>query len=191
MTVFEFVFGLFSIVVSLALAHLLAGVADLIRNSRRVKVSFVHAVWMWATFAVTVGNWAALWPFHQLPSWPAWSVLLMVLVVTSNYLLCYLVTPEIPAEGPIDLVAFHESSRRSYLSAFAALGLISIPGNVIFGVAGQYSDWLRDTLISLPALLFILLPLFLKARWAQILGAIVSAALATLFMVSATNIATS
>src|SRR5262245_51527342 len=114
MSVFEFVFGLFSIVVSLALAHLLAGIADLIRNRKRVKFSFVHALWMLSAFSLTIGNWAGLWPFHTLATWPTWSILLMVLVVVGCYFICYFVIPETKGEGPIDLVDFQMRERRSY-----------------------------------------------------------------------------
>jgi hypothetical protein len=189
MTVFEFVFGLFSIVLALGLTHLLAGFAELIRNAERVRFSAIHALWMWTAFALTIGNWASLWAFRTLASWPAWSVLLLVLVVVTQYVVCALVTPDTRAEGRIDLVAFHEREHRRYLPAFAAIGLLSIIANLIFGGAAQYDQWLRDTLVATPALVAILVPLFIRARWAQIAGAAVSAALATYFLAIATTVA--
>src|SRR5262245_59379316 len=121
MSVFEFVFGLFSIVVSLALTHLLTGVAELIRNRSRVKFSAIHALWVLSAFALTVGNWAGLWPLRTLESWPAWSILLTILVVVSVYFICYFVTPDAKDEGPIDLVDFQMRERRSYLLSIIAL----------------------------------------------------------------------
>lgn len=189
MSVFEFVFGLFSIVVSLALTHLLAAVADLIRNRRRVRFSFVHALWMWSAFCVTIGNWAGMWAFRSFPAWPVWSILLMTLVVVACYFICYLVAPETRQEGPIDLPDFHVRERGSYLAAFLALSLLSLGANPIFHTVAGLTAWLRDSVIASIALTFVIAPMVFKEKWLQVVSAIITAALATYFMAASTNIA--
>jgi hypothetical protein len=48
MTSFELVFGLITIITSLALTHLLAGFVDVLRNAQRVRFSAPHALWAWS-----------------------------------------------------------------------------------------------------------------------------------------------
>ena len=78
MTAFELVFGLITIITSLALTHLLEGFVNLVRNPARVHFSATHALWAWTGFASAVGNWASFWEMRTLKSWPAWAVLLIV-----------------------------------------------------------------------------------------------------------------
>lgn len=190
MTVFEFVFGLFSVVMSLGIAHLLGGAADLIRHRRRVKFSLVHTLWMWSAFAITVGNWAGLWYLRDMTGWPSWSVLLMIMVAATCYFICRFVTPDVRAEGVIDLEKFHTQERVSYLSGFIALTILALIVNLSFHMVTSYVAAVRDSVISAMALALVLIPLFLKARWAQLTGAIGMALLGAFFVVSSTNIVT-
>ena len=59
MTSFELVFGLMTIITSLALTHLLAGFVGVLRNAERVRFSALHALWAWSAFISTIGNWAS------------------------------------------------------------------------------------------------------------------------------------
>lgn len=190
MTVFEFVFGLFSVVMSLGIAHLLSGAAELIRHRGRVKFSLVHALWMWSAFAITVGNWAGLWYLRDMTAWPSWSVLLMIMVAATCYFICCFVTPDTRAEGVIDLGEFHAQERVSYLSAFIALIFLALIVNLSFHMVSSYVAAARDSVLSAVALVLVLLSLFLKARWAQLFGAIGMALLGAFFIVSSTNIVT-
>jgi hypothetical protein len=165
------------VVISLGVAHLLGGVADLVRNRARVKFSLVHALWIWSAFCVTVGNWGGLWALRPLQSWPGWSILLMVAVAATCYFICYFVTPPTTNAGAVDLREFHKRERANYLSAFVALSILSLAVNPIFGAMSSYMDWVRDSAIALTALAFVLLPLLLAAQWAQLTGAIATALL--------------
>ena len=52
------------------------------------------------------------WMRPWLTNWPAWSVLLSVALVIVQYVFCAFVTPEVPAQGPVDLAGFHEREHR-------------------------------------------------------------------------------
>ena len=106
MTVFEFVFGPSSIIISLALTHLLAGSVAL-RTAERVRFSIPHALWVWSAFVLAVGNWASTWELRLMNAWPSWTVLLLIVVALSQYILCAFVTPESRSETTIDLAALH------------------------------------------------------------------------------------
>lgn len=189
MSIFEFVYGFMSIVTSLAVTHLLAGFVRLMRNAGRVRFSLVHALWAWAAFASTIGNWAASWSLRTLDFWPAWALLLTLATSIGQYVFCAFVTPDVPREGKIDLVAFHEQKRGGYLWAFFALGVIAVAYNFGFGLTNHYADWLRDTLLTIPVFAMILVAIFVRASWAQVLSVVIVTIVQTYFLIAAANIA--
>jgi hypothetical protein len=78
MRAFDLVFGLLTIISSLALTHLLTTFVSLLRSWNRVQFSAIHGLWAWSPFAGTVVNWASYWEFRKLTAWPARMVLLTV-----------------------------------------------------------------------------------------------------------------
>jgi hypothetical protein len=189
MTVFEFVYGFMSIVTSLAVTHTLAGFVALARNANRVRFSLVHALWAWSAFATTIGNWAASWESRTLPSWPAWTVLLTLVNSIGQYVACAFVTPELREGVSIDLVEFHRSKGVFYLAAFFVLGLLAIAFNVTFGLEHYYSQWVRDTLLTLPLLALLVVAIFIRVGWVQMACAAIQGVLSTYFLIVAINIA--
>ena len=183
MSAFELVFGLVSIITSLALTHLLAGFVGLLRNTERVRFSALYALWAWSAFASTIGNWAAFWGLRALTSWPAWTVLLTVATMICQYVFCAFVTPATTPEGEIDLVAFHHREHRRYILAAVALFGVSIAFDFALGGAHFYAAWWRDTVVSVLGAALGLLAVFVTARWAQIVSAVSVAALVTYFMI--------
>lgn len=113
MSAFELVFGLMTIITSLALTHLLTGFVGLLRNAERVRFPVLHAPRAWSALAGTIGNWASYWRLGSQTSWPALAVLLIVATTIVQHVFCSFVTPETPAEGEIDLAAFHHRGSRA------------------------------------------------------------------------------
>ena len=188
MSAFELVFGLVSIITSLALTHLLAGFVSLLRNAQRVRFSATHALWAWSAFASTIGNWASFWGLHALTSWPAWTVLLSVATMICQYTFCAFVTPETPAEGAIDLLAFHQREHRRYILASVALFAVSAAFDLALGRAHYYAAWWRDTAVSMLGVALGFLAVVMTARWVQIISAALISALVTGFMVITCNV---
>ena len=50
MSAFEFVGVLFSVIVGLAISHLLSAASELVENHSRVKIYWVNAVWFITVF---------------------------------------------------------------------------------------------------------------------------------------------
>ncbi|WP_395645568.1 hypothetical protein [Terricaulis sp.] len=188
MSVFEFVLALTSVISGLALAHMLTGVVGLLRNAQRVRFSLVHALWMWSAFSTTIGNWAADWSLRTVTEWPAWMLLLIIASKIAQYVFCVFVTPDLPTEGKIDLVAFHASERRGYFGAVFAFTAVALVFNIAFGAAEAYAHWLRDSAITLIAIAVTLLAFFVRAYWAQLLAAAVFAALGSYFLLAAASL---
>ena len=66
MTVFEFATTLWSIMFSIAFAHMLASLARLLQLGRQVRWSPLHAIWWTSIFVCVVSNWISLWALRQL-----------------------------------------------------------------------------------------------------------------------------
>ena len=189
MSAFDLVFGLMSIITSLALTHLLVGFVGLLRSTGRVRVSFLHALWAWSAFASTIGNWASYWPLRTLTSWPAWTVLLTVAIAIFQYVFCALVTPETPTEGEIDLNAFHQREPRRYILASVALFGLAAAFALALGRAKFYSTWWRESEFLILGVALGLLALLVKMRWVQTVAAVATAVLFTYYMIITCNIA--
>lgn len=188
MTSFELVFGLVTIVTSLALTHLMSGFVVVLRNAGRVQFSALHALWAWVAFILTIGNWASFWGLRSLTSWPAWAVLLSVATMIVQYVLCAFVTPDTPTEGKIDLGEFHQREHRRYILAAITLFTLALGLNFALGGANYYADWWRDSVFSLTGLALALLAFVIKARWAQVFSAAALAAMATCYTIITCNV---
>lgn len=188
MTPFEYIFGFTSIVIALAVTHMVVGIVALVRAGDRVKYSAIHALWMFTIFGGVVGNWAVGWTAREVTDWPNWSVQLKIAMPILQYAVCAFITPDVPHDGPIDLVAFHERERRRYLGVMLVFAVVTQLYNMAAGGAALLSDWLRDSAVTLTFIGAILLGLLVSARWAQWTAALVGAALAVYFVSVATTL---
>ena len=188
MTAFEIVFVLLTMIVSLAIAHLLNGFVIILRNTSRVRFSLLHTLWIWIAFALLIGNWAASWEMRSVVSWPSWAVLVILANFTIQYVFCALVTPERMETDNLDLEEFHTRQRHLYISALVALLLASLVLNFTLGGSNFYQSWWRDSVLTLAVLILSLIALFVNARRAQIACATLIAGLSTYYMVVACNV---
>jgi len=186
-TPFEFVFALISIITSLALTQIIAGVVAIIRHRRRGSLSLTHALWIWIAFAVVVGNWGALWGTQADPAWPAIRVFAWLISMTSLYAFCALVIPEIDRNKPLDLNDFHEHEGRRYIIAHNVFALLaSIMAVLVSGLSVESRNFLLPSTIA-----FVLGTVALATRGrAQTVATVPIALLALAFMlVNIDNIA--
>lgn len=130
MNTFEYVSVIFTVVVSLAFTHLLAGVVRLIQT-RGVKFSFVHASWIALLVFCCVDYWFSIWHLRDAETWTLGFVAFLLLMATVLYVACGLA---LPREGEVadglDLNAFYLTNRRRFLSALFVYQLLSIFGNL-------------------------------------------------------------
>lgn len=96
MTSFEFVFGMISVITSLALTRLLSGCAGLYRHSDRIRFSWRHACWTAMALMLLLGNWAAFWQMRDIRVWSGLEALIPLLFVSVLYAFCDLVMPDEP-----------------------------------------------------------------------------------------------
>lgn len=133
MTTFEFVSVLLSIVVSLAFAHLLTGIARLIQ-AKVVNPSLPYVGWVGIFLFCCVDYWFSLWQARVTPQWSLTYVLFWLAVGAVLYLTCWLVVPtESAVEDQIDLSKFFETRRRGFLGAYLVYVAMGLFANLSIG----------------------------------------------------------
>jgi hypothetical protein len=167
MSAFEHVTALLSFVYALALTHLLARIAELVVARDRVRFSGLLALGMANAVLLVFTNWLSIWDLHSVKSWDLATITLQFLFAVSIYLLCVLVGPKTPDEGPIDLEAFFWRQRPYFYSAILACVLLALVANLAFLKSANVSLFVKENLATLPMLVPTILALVSRARWVQ------------------------
>ena len=153
MSAFEHVIVLLSFVYALAIAHLLLTVAGIVRGWSRVRFSWFHAYWMLNALIVLVVDWISFYDLRQIKGWSMPVIFMTIFIALIDYLQAALVCPEIPPEGPIDLVAFHQNQSRRYIAAFGLSAADALIANVVLGGAFSISAWMVQNLAVIPLII--------------------------------------
>lgn len=133
MTAFEYVSILLSIVVSLALAHLLHGVATVIKAGVS-RWSAVVVAWNAYAAILCIDYWFSVWSVRNEPVWTLGFVTFLLALGGLLYLCCHLVMPDVEHGRRVDLAGFRDARPRRYLAvlfAYQACGAVanlSLPG---------------------------------------------------------------
>lgn len=184
MSPFEFVFGLISIITSLALTTIIAGAVRILRHPDRTDTSATHVLWLWTAFALVIANWGGLWHAQTNPLWPAPRVLVWVAAMTSLYAFSALVVPQTSPSHGLSLRSFHESEGRKYILAHNLFALLAIP---VLLTEHAPNGGFQDFLPAMAAFALGTVAFFTRGR-IQLVTSLLVAGLATAYMVSKTSI---
>lgn len=160
MTTFEFVSVLLSLVVSLALAHVLTGMARML-VAKGMKFSFVLFGWMAVALFDCVDLWFSLWAARDTAVWSLGYVLLWLAAAIAIYLFAWVVVPEGKLDG-VDLRAYHDENRRKFLPLAASYLVVDFLINM---TVAQF-----QSLVSFEAVIFympIVVAWIWPNRWVQ------------------------
>jgi len=181
MTIFEFVFGMISVITSLALTRLLSGCVGLYRHAAQIRFSWRHACWIAVALMVLIGNWASFWQRRDWQVWGPLDVLIPLVFIGVLYAFCDLVMPDEPKAGQVlDLRDYHAQQGRRYKAmhlVFATLALL-----VIARSSSDFEHWLDGAMFALVAAVSTAVALRARRVWLDTLAAIVLVMLAPLFM---------
>ncbi|WP_158884101.1 hypothetical protein [Rhodanobacter sp. L36] len=183
MTSFEFVFGLISVITSLALTNMLGGAVSLYRHAERVQLSWRHGLWVAIAFMVLIANWAAFWKSHDQRLWSALDILIPLAFVSVLYAFCDLVMPDKTAEhAVVNLREYHLRKGGRYKTlqlAFAIMALILIAHR-----EHTLAHWFGASKFAILAALIGALALRARSTWLDTATAIVLALLGIVFMIA-------
>jgi len=93
MQMFEYVIVLISIVIGLALTHLMQGIAGLIQHPSRARTWWVHLVWVAYMFLSIVFWWWWEFQLQHIETWTFAIYLFVVLYAFYLYLICAILFP--------------------------------------------------------------------------------------------------
>lgn len=165
MTASEHVLILLSLVVSLALAHLLSGIARLI-HARHVRWSWLHGAWLLLVFVLLVDFWISVWQLRLQEDWNILQVFFWMAMATIQYMIAALVVPDKVPETGMDLADFHERNRSRYIGLFFV--------NLIFAIAANLmlEGFSSANYINFAGIVFLAAAGFARRRWLQWLGTV-------------------
>ena len=111
---FEYFIGLYTIIVGLGIALLVRSVGQMIEGSDRLRLYWVHTIWLLIIFVSHIGSWFFLWKYHGVTEWRVMESLLLLIVPTLLYLASHLAVPEIEeyAEDQYDLKDYYFNRNR-------------------------------------------------------------------------------
>jgi len=144
---FDYVAVLLSIVISLALAHLLTGIAHMIQDGVR-RFSIPLAQWILFSLFLCVDYWFYVWHLHGETLWSLPYVGLLLAQASMIFVAARLIVPAASDNSAIDMTAFFERNRRKYMAVVIALAAVnefinlSLPGFGSLQVALLVGAWI-------------------------------------------------
>ena len=130
---FDYIAVLLSIVISLALAHLLIGIAHMIQDGVR-RFSIPLAQWILFSLFLCVDYWFYIWQLHRETLWSLPYVCLLLFQASIIFVAARLIVPAASDDAAIDMTAFFDRNRRKYMAVVIVLAAIneiinvSLPG---------------------------------------------------------------
>ena len=115
MSPFEFVTVFCSLIVGLALSHILRAVSDLYEIRERVKLYWVNSLWVITVTMWPIFTWWGLWKLSiDLDEWHYAQYWFLVTNLASIYFFTTLVLPKATDEGIIDLEEHYYSVHKAF-----------------------------------------------------------------------------
>jgi hypothetical protein len=182
MTSFEFVFGMISVITSLALTRLLSGCVGLYRHAEHIRFSWRHGFWTAMAFMLLVGNWAQFWRLRQVQAWGVLDVISPLVFVGVLYAFCDLLIPDEPNEGQVlDLRDYHARQGRRYKTMHLVFTVLAVL--VIAHRSSSFDAWLPASGFALVAAACTGVALWTRRAWLDTLAVIMLVAMAPVFLV--------
>ncbi|MGQ0560091.1 MAG: hypothetical protein ACT4OE_11020 [Sphingosinicella sp.] len=132
MSMFEYVIILISIVIGLALTHLMQGVANIIAHPKRAPIWWVHLVWVAYVLLVTVFWWWWQFNLQHVESWTFGRYLFVLGYAFLIYLMCVFLLPR-DLEGYEGYQDYFLDRRHWFYGLMIALGAIDLIDTLLKG----------------------------------------------------------
>lgn len=131
MNPFDYLNVLISIILGLALAKILSGLATVIAARERVDFYWPPIVWAIWIFFIAVQHWWAQYPLRYQKQWTFLDFWLLLLVPVGFFLLSALVLPEPDENGKLDLGEWFFRNRRWFFGIMFFLPALSIVEEIL------------------------------------------------------------
>ena len=176
MDAFNYLAVLFSVILGLALTQILQGLRGLMLVRSRVRIYWPSLIWMALVFLIVIQDWWAMFTLRVVREWTFPMYAAVLVLVTLLYLVAGLASPDIEADGTVDMRASYFAHSRWFFGLFAAAVVASavkdliITGRVVIGEnLGFHAVFLATSAIAAST----------KARWYH---ALLAPAMAAVFV---------
>ncbi|MFK8050411.1 MAG: hypothetical protein AB8B81_18455 [Halioglobus sp.] len=139
MDLFEFIVGIISVILALALAQMFLGLASLIQRVDPVRLSLDHSAWVISLFLLTFIHWWSLWDFREI----VWNFPRFLFALSAPSLMFFaatLINPKEVASGPMDLADHFQQIRRPFFVVFIVMGSIMTMDGPMFGTEPLFNN---------------------------------------------------
>ena len=138
MSLFEFIVGMVSIILALAIAQLFVGVAELLLRRDRVRFFWPHGIWVVNIFLITFLHWWSLWSFRDL-TWNFAMFFFSLLGPSLMFFLATMMSPRDRSSENIDLMAHFLNIRQFFLSVFMIMMILFTFDGPLFGIEEPFN----------------------------------------------------
>jgi hypothetical protein len=150
MTLFEFIVGMISVILALAIAQLFVGVAELMQQRARVRFFLPHSIWVVNLFLITFVHWWSLWTFRDL-SWNFAMFFYSLLGPSLMFFATTMISPRERNAEVIDVMEHFLNIRQYFLSVFIIMLILFTFDGPLFGTEEAFNA-LRATQLFLFAI---------------------------------------
>ena len=138
MSLFEFIIGMISVILALAIAQLFAGVADLMLTRARVRFYLPYAVWVASLFLITFLHWWSLWTFRDIP-WNFAMFFFSLLGPSLMFFATAIISPRNREEEIVDLEAHFLNIRKLFLGVLMLMVVFFGLDGPLFGTEPPFN----------------------------------------------------
>lgn len=184
MEFFSYVMVLASVIVGLAVAHLLQGVAKMIQDREREKVYWVHLLWIFLMFHNALFWWWWEFALSRTTVWTFELYLFVLYFAVLLYLICSVLVPS-TLGGYADYRAYFYSRRRWFFALLLAFSLLDFIDSAVKGRAHLMAlGWPYFTSVAVRSALMVVA---LKSRNEKVQAAIVLLFIANMALLAFLN----
>lgn len=123
---FEHVMILLSIILALAMTHVLSSATELIWERHSVRFYGLHALWMANALFGLLAYWLSIWELSGVKRWTGSETLLQFLPAIVQYFACSLISMRREGSNIMDMRAFYERQRSAIFAAFSLMTVVSM-----------------------------------------------------------------
>lgn len=153
MSLFEFIVGMISVLIALAVVQLLVGLGRLVQARGEVKLYLPHMLWNASVFLMLFLHWWSLWSFRDL-EWNSAMFFFSLMGPTLIFFATTLLNPTSEGDETIDLKNHFNSIRVIFLMVMVfTMTLISLDGP-LFGTEDPFNH-LRAVQVTLIACMIV------------------------------------
>jgi hypothetical protein len=132
MSVFEYVSVMVTVVLALAVSHLLTFLATVIANPERVQVYWLHLLWAVLLLVLNLQAWLVLWTLHGQTAFPIGQVIVMVLAASLIFVAARVLVPELRHDDRVDLRAHYLRIRIPLFATLTVFWMFPFLGRLLF-----------------------------------------------------------